>query len=843
MSLKDLFSKSSKKKSSADSFTLPSNANPLDDESSTLGTVDHYTENNDVFSATEDSSDNFTTELSGEHDLTELDELSRSDSFTEMTGDPFSSDSEPISRKTTSKLGSFLRKRNSDTIGELSSNDMPDSISELEDANEDQMEFSSMMEDRKGASRTEARTNPSYSDNNTYIGQRKLPVIGKWAVKTQYQLAVGVGILGVLGLIGGGVAYTDATTREASTVQVATKLFGQFEKVDKFFSAAVLGRAGGLDGLNANWSEVQKEFKKVEAYNKEFSGEAAENVAVLEGKINTRLAKITKDIDTINYQKDFLTNSASRVNSIANDVNNLSDTIDSLGVIYAQLGANNSEMTNIYFLRNTLQNLNGVIAKLLLSEEFPAETVPELSKSKQDFRKAMQELYYGDNSKNVSSLSYGTPYSSYNDLANKWVHFSDTVETIIKSSPDLMKIRSLAPVNSVSLKDLSSDMQSLVALYDTYDYQGVSTARNIILLSALLLAFAALVTFYVYTFEKDNRNALEKVENNRNQTSILRLLNEMMPLQDGDLTKKTTVTEEITGAIADSINATIDSLVSLVKKIKDTSFVMREKTGEVNVISLDMLKANAKQSNELQQTGNAVIKISQAITEISEKTESGAAAAEQSVKVSEQGAQQVYASVQSMQQINHNMNDTVRLMKKVGDSSKQISEIVELLSDITEETSILALNATVQAAKAGEAGKGFKIVSDSIQQLADKAANATRSVGALIAQVQTDIQSVGEAINKTTDEVEKGVGLSELAGQSLNQITEVSNSLAEIVSVISEDAKKHAETSQRISENMQMILRLNQENQKSTEKTAFSITEIAEISNELGDSVQSFKVD
>jgi twitching motility protein PilJ len=317
----------------------------------------------------------------------------------------------------------------------------------------------------------------------------------------------------------------------------------------------------------------------------------------------------------------------------------------------------------------------------------------------------------------------------------------------------------------------------------------------------------------------------------------------MEPLQEGDLTKKTTINDEIIGVLADSINATIDSLSSLVKKIKNTSFIMKQKTSEVNVIAIEMLKTNEEQVKAIENTGYNVINITKAIEEISEKTNSGVQVAENAIKVSSQGAEQVLASINSMKEINKNMLETSYLMKKLTDSSKQISEIVELLSDISENTSILALNATVQAAKAGEAGKGFKIVADSIQELADKAVEATRRVGALIGTVQTDIQAAEKAVNKTTNEIGSGADLSEKASDSLSQMTEVSNNLALIIRSISEDIKKNAQVSKEITDIMNVILCKTEENKQSTQKTVNSISEIAKISNELGEFVQTFKVD
>jgi twitching motility protein PilJ len=316
----------------------------------------------------------------------------------------------------------------------------------------------------------------------------------------------------------------------------------------------------------------------------------------------------------------------------------------------------------------------------------------------------------------------------------------------------------------------------------------------------------------------------------------------MVYQQTGKLKKKTTVEEGITLDIADSINATIDSLVVVVTKIKNSSLVMKQKTNEINLVSTKLLDATEKQSDSIVEANESINNIAKAIHQISEKTKESLITAQHSAEASNLGARQVKESIESMNAISKNMEETVVLMKKVSDSSKQISEVLSLLSDITEETNILALNATVQAAKAGEAGKGFKVVADSIQELADNAAEATRRVGALIATVQTDIHSVGSSIERTNREVERGVELSENAGQSLNEITDISNKLADIVKSISRDANTNAEAARQISNNMSTILKVTEETKDSTKKTTNSITEIDKMSSELSESVKTFIV-
>jgi twitching motility protein PilJ len=680
------------------------------------------------------------------------------------------------------------------------------------------------------------------SEGGTSFKEKKIPVLSKFPIRKQYQIATFVALVGLAGLGLGLLQYYSREERQTDNSIVIGNLNNNLGKLEVQFSNAVIGKKDAFNQTQSIWSLIEKDQLLLNSIPSEYTSSLQEKSLDLTKKISDNIKIIHKNIDLLNDNSVFVQNTAATVNVIDGDIKDMNDYLDRLGSVYTQLGANQAEMSNIYFLKNSLQSINSTVTNVLLSDSITPETIIMLNKSMFDFKRTLDELYNGDETKGVNPLPAGIPMNSYKGLANTWLKFNEKLNSINKKGGDLVAVRNLSGTNSQLIQSVNKKLDDLIALIKENTYAGSIVGEIISVLFSLILAVSILLIFYIYNVEKDNRNLLEKINNNKNQASIFKLVREMTPLQDGDLTKKTTINDEIIGILADSINATIDSLASLVKKIKDTSFVMRQKTSEVNVISVEMLRANEEQAKAIEETGYSVINVTKAIEEISEKTKAGAQVAENSVKVSSQGAEQVLASINSMQKINSNMSETAHLMKKVTDSSKQISEIVELLADISENTSILALNATVQAAKAGEAGKGFKIVADSIQDLADKAGEATRRVGALIAAVQTDIQAAEEAVIKTTDEVSSGAELSEKASESLNQMTEVSNNLALIVRSISEDAKKNAQVSKEVANKMNQILHKTEENKQSTQKTAGSIAEIANISNELGESVQSFKI-
>lgn len=760
-----------------------------------------------------------------------------------------------IIKKSTSGFSKLLKKVKSEKNNVLNQTvDLEEMVTEVETKSEPEVSYDFEKNEKEELVLLDVPTRSSaverhsismemLSEGGTAFDEKKIPFLSKYPVRKQYQFATFAALIGLAGLGLGLFQYYTNETKQTEAIITVSTLGNNLEKLETQFSGAVLGKKDSFNQTKTLWSLIEKHSLLLNKLPNEYNSDLQGKVLVLIKNVNDNLKVVHDNISQLENNAEFVQNTAQTIALIDKDIQEMNDLLDRLGSVYTQLGANQAEMSNIYFLKNSLQSINSTITSILLSESITPETIIVLNKSIVDFKKTLEEVYNGDENKGVNPLPSGIPMNSYKKLANTWLNFTEKLNGINKKGSDLVVIRGLSGSNSNLVTNINKKLDELNNIVKENAYKSSITGEFIAIVFALLLLISILLTFYIYNVEKDNRNLLEKTNNNKNQAAIFKLVREMTPLQDGDLTKKTTINVEIIGILADSINSTIDSLSLLVKKIKNTSLIMREKTTEVNVISVEMLRTNGEQAKAIEETGYSVISISKAIEDISEKTNSGAQVAENSARVSTQGAEQVLASINSMQKINENMSETTTIMKKVTDSSKQISEIVELLADISENTYILALNATVQAAKAGEAGKGFKIVADSIQELADKAGEATRRVGALISDVQTNIQAAEAAVNKTTNEVSSSANLSERASESLNQMTEVSNSLAVIVRSISEDAKKNAQVSKEIANKMNQILHKTEENKQSTQKTANSISEIAKISNELGESVQSFKVD
>jgi twitching motility protein PilJ len=333
-----------------------------------------------------------------------------------------------------------------------------------------------------------------------------------------------------------------------------------------------------------------------------------------------------------------------------------------------------------------------------------------------------------------------------------------------------------------------------------------------------------------------------KATNDQNQAAILRLMNELQEVADGDLTVHATVSEDITGAIADSVNYTVEELRGLVLRvIKTTEQVTRASSG-AQAVSTELLGAAEQQSREIQEASSTILQMATQIADVSRSATESADVARQSVAAAEQGAQAVQNAILGMNEIREQIQETSKRIKRLGESSQEIGEITELISDITEQTNVLALNAAIQAASAGEAGRGFSVVAEEVQRLAERSAEAAKGIGALVRTIQADTHDAVAAMEKSTQGVVEGARLSDAAGAALADISRVSNRLAELIQGISSAAEQQATSANGVAHNMQHILSVTEHTQGGTRQTAQSIRELALLAQELKDSVSRFRV-
>jgi twitching motility protein PilJ len=355
-----------------------------------------------------------------------------------------------------------------------------------------------------------------------------------------------------------------------------------------------------------------------------------------------------------------------------------------------------------------------------------------------------------------------------------------------------------------------------------------------------LLSVLAWVFFKSLNARRDTE--LRVRENERNQEAIMRLLNELSSLADGDLTVQATVTEDITGAIADSINYAIEALRELVTTINDSAIQLDSAARQTQAAAAHMAKASGAQSRQISAASESMQDMAASIEEVSGNSERCADVARHSVDVAHKGGDAVRRTIDGMNAIRETIQETSKRIKRLGESSQEIGNIVELINDLAEQTNILALNASIQASMAGEAGRGFAVVADEVQRLAERAANATKQIEVLVRTIQTDTNEAVVSMERSTTDVVGGALLAENAGAALEEIEQVSNQIASLVQNISASARQQAAASGNISKNMQVVREISTQTAEGSTATSTSIAKLAALSAQLRKSVAGFRL-
>ncbi|MBJ9722710.1 methyl-accepting chemotaxis protein [Acinetobacter calcoaceticus] len=418
--------------------------------------------------------------------------------------------------------------------------------------------------------------------------------------------------------------------------------------------------------------------------------------------------------------------------------------------------------------------------------------------------------------------------------------FKTAATTVLKNGNQIVNVRQ-ASSQIFSKSDVMLD--SLGHLSDVARSNWLTLFLGAVLVSSLAgLIFSVFKLITLRSVMDKQRVTRLQEEYDRNQNAILRLLDEIADLADGDLRSYATVSEDFTGAIADSINFAIDQLRDLVSRIHETSQEVARYTHDTQNITNQLAEASEHQAQEIAGASTAMNEMAQSIDQVSSNASESAEVAERSVQIASNGAQVVNRSIEGMDTIREQIQETSKRIKRLGESSQEIGNIVSLINDIADQTNILALNAAIQASMAGEAGRGFAVVADEVQRLAERSASATKQIETLVKTIQTDTNEAVISMEQTTTEVVRGANLAKDAGIALDEIQKVSGDLANLMASISDAAKLQSASASHIATTMTVVQEITSQTTTATFDTARSVSELANMAESLRESVTDFKL-
>jgi twitching motility protein PilJ len=516
--------------------------------------------------------------------------------------------------------------------------------------------------------------------------------------------------------------------------------------------------------------------------------------------------------------------------------------LSELGDLASAVGAQKLDGMSRYLERFELmvqriqQDLNGLASGV--SDAAPA--AQRLADSLEFLSQVMRGLSGEESGLALTKVTGADAEQRLKALVARNQQYANSVRKAIGAAEALSKAQAAARTLPAVASSLATELSDAPAV--RVDSGAAYKPWILALLGLAGVLLAALAWIYVKSVNVRRSSELRVRDNERNQEAIMRLLDELSSLADGDLTVQATVTEDITGAIADSINYAVEALRELVTTINDSAIQLDGATKQTQGAAAHMAKASSAQSRQISAASESMADMAASIEEVSGNSERCSDVARHSVDIAHKGGDAVRRTIDGMNAIRETIQETSKRIKRLGESSQEIGNIVELINDIAEQTNILALNASIQASMAGEAGRGFAVVADEVQRLAERAANATKQIEVLVRTIQTDTNEAVVSMERSTTDVVGGALLAENAGAALEEIEQVSNQIASLVQNISASARQQAAASGNISKNMQVVREISTQTADSSTATSTSIAKLAALSAQLRKSVAGFRL-
>ncbi len=659
----------------------------------------------------------------------------------------------------------------------------------------------------------------------------KAPLIGHLPVDKQY-LYTGSTLIVSLLLAAGFTIYSSIQLGNRAGYEAKSgELKVLSQRLPLTAQQSVLGNAEAFKKLAEGKAAFEAAFTGLTEGDDEVPASGAMARDSLE-KIGAQWQKFNPQITQIlGQQKNLiaLNQSIKRINVLSLDMQEVGEQLASQ---LADSGASVRKVSRANQLVMLSQRLPKNANLLLSADQIDPEVVLQLEKDTTLFRDIVQALMEGAGEQSENNMQ------TMEELGANMGDMVEAVGAVLANTQFLLQSKQAASSLFVGSDTLLKDTEQL-----SQDYQSVGSLGYILAALFGVLAIASLVLLGLVNInETKSRARKSEEENSRNQEAILRLMDELGELAEGNLTITASVTEDITGAVADSINYTVEELRSLVRGINNAALQMDQAAGQAGQVSDSLQKASRRQSEQIEETSAAVVSLAQSVQQVSGNAAESARVAEQSLAAAEKGQQAVSNAISSMNGLREQIQETSKRIKRLGESSQEIGEIVELISDITEQTNVLALNAAIQAASAGEAGRGFSVVAEEVQRLAERSADATKQIAAIVKTIQSDTHDTVAAMEVSTQGVVEGAKLSDAAGQTLAEIGDVSKKLAGLIADISSATQNQAESTAKVAETMQDIKTISAQTSSGTQQTAESIGGMKQLAQDLKTSVAGFKL-
>ena len=612
------------------------------------------------------------------------------------------------------------------------------------------------------------------------------------------------------------------------------------QRIAKNATEAAAGKAAAFKLL----SDARNDFSQRWAYLKK--GDKSTGLPAAPAAVHKEMQAVQRDWEQLLSNVNAILASEQTVLSLHQVAATLAETVPQLQVEYEkvveillQRGAPASQVALAQRQSLLAERILGAVNTVLAGDENAVQAADTFGRDANRFGQVLNGMLEGNAGLRIAEVEDKDARARLLEISELFQFVSGSVDEILETSPQLFHVREAAS-NIFSLSQTLLDEASMLA----NGFENLANGRALDIIGGYvlgLLALASIILIGLVMVRETNRQLRETAEkNDRNQNAIMRLLDEIADLADGDLTVTASVTEDFTGTIADSINYSVDQLRDLVATINLTAGQVAAAVQETQATAMQLAEASEHQAQQISEASGAVQQMVHSIDQVSANASESSAVAERSVAIANKGNEVVHNTIHGMDNIRDQIQDTAKRIKRLGESSQEIGDIVSLIDDIADQTNILALNAAIQASMAGDAGRGFAVVADEVQRLAERSSAATRQIETLVRAIQADTNEAVISMEQTTTEVVRGARLAQDAGVALEEIEGVSQNLADLIQRISNAAQQQASSAGQISLTMNIIQQITNQTSSGSTATADSIGNLAKMASQLRRSVSGF---